>query len=217
MDTWILTTLGDMKWKIDDFSRYFVVTAPFGNYIALVPRNENEDRDFAIYDGCGTLLVEDVLSPSYQIVATHWLEDQRLCIFLEDCRCLVYTPNSEPRRMIEVFSEEDIEAGTKVKSALVSGLTCCLITTENDIYFTSDVTSSLAKKAPSLPEDVKCASWNRITCRKSEIKAIGILPDTCISSRNTSVLISVLSGPFKGIIFVVNSTSNNTRMLLVSV
>ena len=160
MDTWILTTLGDMKWKIDDFSPYFVVTAPFGNYVALVPRNENEDRDFAIYDGCGTLLVEDVLSPSYQIVATHWLEDQRLCIFLEDCRCLVYTPNSEPRRMIEIFSEEDIEAGIKVKSALVSGLTCCLITSENDIYFTSDVTGSLAKKAPSLPADVKSVSWN---------------------------------------------------------
>ena len=155
MDTWILTTLCDMKWKIDDFSRYFVATAPYGHYIATVPKDENEDRDFAICDGCGVVIVEDIFSPSYHVIAAHWMEDQRLCIFLNDCRCLIYTPNSEPRRMIELFTEEEMESGLKIKDAYISGLTACVISTENDIYFISEIGSSFARKAPSLPEDVK--------------------------------------------------------------
>ena len=155
MDTWIFTDLGEMKWSVKDFSRYHVATSPYGGFIALIPCNDNEDRDFSIYDGSGTLLVEDVLSPSYHVVAAHWLEDQRLCIFLDDCRILIYTPSNEPRRMMEILTEEEIAAGVKVKNALVSGLVCCLLTTTNDIYFSTDITATLAKKASNLPEDVK--------------------------------------------------------------
>ena len=155
MDTWIFTDLGEMKWSVNDFSRYHVATSPYGGFVALIPRDDNEDRDFSIYDGCGTLLVEDVLSPSYHVVAAHWLEDQRLCIFLDDCRILIYTPSNEPRRMMEIFTEEEIAAGVKVKNALVSGLVCCLLTTTNDIFFSTDITANLAKKASSLPEDVR--------------------------------------------------------------
>ena len=158
MDTWIFTDLGEMKWPVKDFARYHVATSPYGGFLALIPRDENDDRDFSIYDGCGTLLVEDVLSPSYHVVAAHWLEDQRLCIFLDDCRILIYTPSNEPRRMMEILTEEEIAAGVKVKNALISGLVCCLLTTTNDIYFSTDITANLAKRASSLPEDVRWAS-----------------------------------------------------------
>ena len=52
-------------------------------------------------------------------------------------------------------------------------------------------------------------------CRESDIKVLGMLPDTCISSRNTSVVVSVLSGPFKGVLFVVCDNSSDTRILVV--
>ena len=205
-----------MKWDVKEFSSYFVVTAPFGHYIALVPRDDNEMRDLTIYDGCGKVIVEDVLSPSYHIIGSHWLEDQRLCVFLNDCRVLEYTVTSDPRRMIELFSEEEIESGIKIKEAYTCGLTCCLITETNDIYFVSEVIETKARKAPSLPEDVRYDWYVAVKTRKSDIKILGMLPDTCIGSRNTSVVISVLSGPFKGILFVVCDNSNDTHILIVA-
>ena len=45
---------------------------------------------------------------------------------------------------------------------------------------------------------------------------LGMLPDTCISSRNTSVIVSVQSGPFKGVLFVVCDNSSDTRVIVVS-
>ena len=150
-----MSSLGKMQWKVTDFSPYFVIPSPFGGYIALVPRPENEDRDLTIYDGIGNVIVEDVISPTYQIIRACWLEDQRLCLFLRDCRVLVYSCNSDPRRMITLFSEEEIESGIVLKDALVCGLTCGLLTQTNDVYFVPEIIGSLAKKAPSLPEDVR--------------------------------------------------------------
>lgn len=159
MDSWIISTLGSMKWDVKDFSPYFVVTAPFGHYIAFVPKDDNESRSLTIYDGCGKILVEDVLSPSYHVVAAHWLVDQRLCVFLDDCRALVYTVTSDPRRMIELLTEEEIESGIKIKEAYTYGLTCCLITRTNDIYFVSEIIETMARKAPSLPESVRSSVY----------------------------------------------------------
>lgn len=53
--------------------------------------------------------------------------------------------------------------------------------------------------------------------RKADIKVLGILPDSSISSRNTSIIISVQSGLFKGTIFFINNNSNTTHMLVVGV
>ena len=147
--------MGKMKWDIEDFSPYFVATAPFGNYIALVPRDENENRDFRMYDGCGNIVLEDIFSPSYHVVSALWLEDQRLCIFLSDCRVIIYSPTQDPRRMMEILPEEDIESGVRVKFAIAYGVSAFLITEENEVYYISEIGETLAKKAPSLPEDVR--------------------------------------------------------------
>ena len=53
--------------------------------------------------------------------------------------------------------------------------------------------------------------------RKAELKPLGMLPGSCIASRNTSILLSVLSGPFQGVIFVVNNNSSGTHMLVVCI
>ena len=36
-------------------------------------------------------------------------------------------------------------------------------------------------------------------------------------SRNTSIIISVQSGPFQGIMFIINSNSNTTHILVVRI
>ena len=46
-------------------------------------------------------------------------------------------------------------SGIKIKEAYTYGLTCCLITTTNDIYFVSEIIETIARKAPSLPESVR--------------------------------------------------------------
>lgn len=155
MESWILSSLGKMKWEVSDFSQYFIATGPYGNYIALVPKDSNENRDFTLYDGCGGIIVEDIFSPSYHVVATQWLEDQRLCIFLDDCRVIIYSPTSDPRRLLEVFSEEDIESGIKVKTAIAYGSSCFLLTETNEVYYIAEIGETLARKAPSLPEEVR--------------------------------------------------------------
>lgn len=217
MESWILSSLGLLKWEVKDFSRYFVVTAPFGNYIALVPKDNNDDRDFTMYDGCGHVILEDMFSPSYHVVAAYWLEDQRLCIFLSDCRVIIYSPTNDPRRMVEVFSEEDIESGIKIKTAIVYGVTCFLVTEGNEVFSISEIGETLAKRAPSLPDDARFVFESCFICRKADIKVLGILPDSSISSRNTSIIISVQSGLFKGTIFFINNNSNTTHMLVVGV
>ena len=155
MDSWTVTSIGRMKWSVEDFSAYFVVTAPFGSYIALVPRDDNPNRDLFIYDGIGNSVVEDSLSSSYHVISCHWTEDQRLCIFLNDGRALVYLPTDEPRSMMELFSEEDMEAGIRLKEAFVSGLTCCFVSENNEVYFMQKLGEGVARKAPSLPEDAR--------------------------------------------------------------
>lgn len=204
-----------MKWDVSDFSKYFIATAPFGNYIALVPRDENEDRDFIMLDGCGNVILEDIFSPTYHVVHAAWLEDQRLCIFLNDCRVIIYSPTSDPRRMVEVFSEEDIESGIKIKTAITYGTSCFLITETNEVYCISEIGETLARKAPNLPEDVRYDYESFPYCSKSDIKVLGILPGSCISSRNTSIILSAQSGPFQGIVFFINNNSNTTHMLVV--
>ena len=51
MDSWIISTLGSMKWDVKDFSPYFVVTAPFGHYIAFVPKDDKPDEMTAVCVG----------------------------------------------------------------------------------------------------------------------------------------------------------------------
>ena len=155
MESWVLSSLGTMKREISDFSRYFIATAPFGNYIAFVPKDENENRDFTLFDGCGNVILEDIFSPTYHVVDALWLEDQRLCIFLNDCRVIIYSPTSDPRRMFEIFTDDDIESGIRVKSAVAYGTSCFLITETNEVYCISEIGETMAKKAPSLPEDVR--------------------------------------------------------------
>lgn len=155
MESWILSSLGKMKWEVPDFSQYFIATGPYGNYIAFAPKDTNDKRDFTMYDGCGGVIVEDIFSPSYHVVATQWLEDQRLCIFLDDCRVIIYSPTSDPRRLLEVFSEEDIESGIKIKTAIAYATSCFLLTETNEVYFIAEIGETLARKAPSLPEEVR--------------------------------------------------------------
>ena len=121
----------------------------------MVPRDDNPNRDLFIYDGIGNSVVEDSLSSSYHVISCHWTEDQRLCIFLNDGRALVYLPTDEPRSMMELFSEEDMEAGIRLKEAFVSGLTCCFVSENNEVYFMQKLGEGVARKAPSLPEDAR--------------------------------------------------------------
>lgn len=155
MDSWTITSIGRMKWEVESFSSHFVATAPFGSYIAFVPKNDNPNRDLFIYDGIGNTVVEDSLSSSYHVLSCHWTEDQHLCIFLDDGRAFVYTPTDEPRSMLELLSEEDMEAGVKMKEAYLYDQTCCFVSQENEVYFMSKLGEGVLKKAPSLPEDAR--------------------------------------------------------------